>query len=102
MSDDKMRDRLIELLYTIHSDKAIPTMGEIADYLISNDVVSVVRCRECKYRGELDCPMYHEELEDCDDGDYVYTDLVATDHTVDDGFCHRGKRDLNNLFYIKI
>lgn len=58
----------------------------------NKELVEVVRCKDCKYRRELDCPMYHEELEDCDDGDYVYIDIVATDNTVDDGFCHRGEK----------
>lgn len=63
------------------------------DYKYKEDFVEVVRCKDCKYRGELDCPMYHEELQDCDDGDYVYTDVVAIDNTVDDGFCHCGERE---------
>lgn len=63
------------------------------NYKCKEDFVEVVRCKDCKYRGELDCPMYHEELQDCDDGDYVYTDVVAFDHTEDDGFCHYGERE---------
>lgn len=49
--------------------------------------VHVVRCRECKHRGEyLLCPMvFQEEYHDCD-GDGFYT----TDNTRDDGFCHMG------------
>lgn len=62
------------------------------DFETKTDWVEVVRCKDCKYRGESDCPMYHEELEDYDDGDYVYTDLVAYDNTVDDGFCYCGER----------
>jgi hypothetical protein len=33
-----MKDRLIELLFEIHSKK-IPSMGEIADHLLSNGVI---------------------------------------------------------------
>lgn len=79
----------------------LDNMG-VSDFIISRiesethfpavDVVEVVRCKDCKYRGELDCPMYHEELQDYDDGDYVYTDVVAFDSTDDDGFCQKGER----------
>lgn len=66
--------------------------SECVHYKNKEDVEEVVKCKDCKYRGELDCPMYHEELEDCDDGDYIYTDMVAVDNTEDDGFCYCGER----------
>ncbi len=41
-----MREKLVELIKQI----VIPFWaGEIADHLLSNDVVPVVRCRECKH-----------------------------------------------------
>lgn len=54
------------------------------------DAVPVVRCRECKYRGdESTCPMCHEEsYYDEDDGTYYWT----VDNTDDDGFCHNGAK----------
>ena len=43
---DDMREKLVELIRQI----VIPFWaGEIADHLISNDVVPVVRCKDCKY-----------------------------------------------------
>lgn len=51
--------------------------------------VQVVRCKECKYRGEyIFCPMVFQEwYHDCD-GDGFY----LIDNTRDDGFCHKGER----------
>lgn len=54
------------------------------------DAVEVVRCRECRKRGnDLYCPMCHKEyFYDEDDGG----DWELFDDTEDDGFCHRGKK----------
>lgn len=66
---------------------------EIADYIQDApaiDAVSVVRCRECKYRGsELECPMCHDEYyyDEDDGGEYV-----TRDNTEDNGFCHKGAK----------
>lgn len=61
----------------------------------SIDAVPVVRCRECIYRGsELECPMCHDEYYyDEDDGG----DWVTHDKTPDDGFCHKGKREADDV-----
>ena len=40
---NEMRDRLIELLFELHTQK-IPSMGEIADHLIENGVI-LLPCR---------------------------------------------------------
>lgn len=55
------------------------------------DAVPVVRCRECVFRGSDLCPMCHDEYSyDEDDGGDYYT----VDNTDDDGFCHKGKREV--------
>ena len=43
-----MREKLIELLdnFSVYDDWY--TNGEIADHLIANDVVPVVRCKDCR------------------------------------------------------
>ena len=43
------------------------------------DIVSIVRCKECEYRGDHNCPMFHL----VPSGEYV-------DFARDEGFCHRG------------
>jgi hypothetical protein len=50
------------------------------------DVVEVVRCKDCKYRGDLDCPMFRDVYV-WRDGDYVEIDT-----TKDYGFCSEGER----------
>lgn len=57
--------------------------------LMPTDVAPVVRCRECVYRGDYGCPMYHEEYywDEDDGGDYI--DIDNTHH---DGFCDLGER----------
>ena len=44
-----MRDRLIELLFKVTKEKDCPQPHELADYLLENDIVKVVRCKDCKY-----------------------------------------------------
>lgn len=44
-----MKDRLIELIQNSVNGCARHWAEIIADYLIKNDVVPVVRCRECKH-----------------------------------------------------
>lgn len=43
------RDRLIELLEgTAHENGGMPSFSDIADYLLANDVLLPVRCKDCK------------------------------------------------------
>ena len=56
------------------------------------DAVEVVRCKDCKYRGELVCPMFNEEYMSYDDDGYFETDIVEIDNTEDDAFCSVGMR----------
>lgn len=57
------------------------------------DAVPVVRCKDCKYRQTDNCPMYHEDWFDYDDGYGYYTsDLIIKDMTKDEGFCYFGAR----------
>ena len=55
-------------------------------------MVKVVRCRECKQRETSDCPMYREEYSEWDDDGYTEVDLIVTDLTEDEGFCHCGAK----------
>ena len=56
------------------------------------DAVEVVRCKNCKHRGDYGCPMYHEEYVEWDDDGYREFDIVEHDRTRDDGFCDLGER----------
>lgn len=60
------------------------------------DAVEVVRCKDCKHRGEEgECPMYWVKEIEWDDDGYTECDYVPHDYTVDDGFCDRGERKDN-------
>lgn len=58
------------------------------------DAVPVVRCKECRFRGNpMNCPMCHEEdYYDEDDG----FDYIVRDETVDEGYCQKGEREEYN------
>ena len=60
----------------------------------SVNAVEVVRCKDCKHRGDdVHCPMCFEEMSEYDDGDgYTEVDYITHDRTTDDGFCDRGER----------
>lgn len=62
-------------------------------YTLCVDVVEVVRCKECKHRHDVNCPMYYEEWFNIDEGDGYYdSDFRIVDVTEDDGFCDCGER----------
>lgn len=69
------RERLIEILSRkIHFREGIDPAVVVADYLLDNDIVPVVRCRECMYaknakvnkKGFRICPASHMEIVDDD------------------------------------
>ena len=44
------KERLIEIINTkIHRKNGVPLEVVIADYLLDNDVLPVIRCKDCKY-----------------------------------------------------
>ena len=58
MQNDK-RDRLLDLLEQAEGqvNNDVPSLESIADYLIANDVVPVVKCKNCIYnKGQLPVP----------------------------------------------
>ena len=56
------------------------------------DVVEVVRCKDCQYRGDYGCPMYYEEDIEWDDDGYTEVDTIIHDLTTDYNFCSYGER----------
>ena len=68
-------------------------MPSFIDEQTTVDAVEVVRCKDCKHRGdEGGCPMYWLDEIEWDDDGYTEYDYVPHDYTVDDGFCDRGER----------
>lgn len=66
MQNDIM-DRLIELLEEAEGqvNNDVPSLKMIADHLIENDVVPVVRCKDCKYRyAPTRCALWYGTVND--------------------------------------
>ena len=66
-------DRLMELA---KADKE----GRAAVLPCTVDAIEVVRCKNCRYRGTIICPMVHETLGN-----------GLNDYSIDNGYCFRGK-----------
>ena len=52
----------------------------------------IVRCKDCRNRGDDDCPMRFIEWVEYDDDGYIEHDDIIHDYTKDDGFCDRAER----------
>lgn len=75
----------------IQGKEAFQYIAKWIELLPKADVVEVVRCKECKHRTTIRCPMYFEEIIHYYEGDYIESDLIITDYTSDDGFCDKGE-----------
>lgn len=53
----------------------------------------IIRCKDCKHRYEIECPMRHIEWVEYEEDGYFETDDIIYDRTIDDGFCDRGEED---------
>lgn len=80
---NNIRDRLVELLKdTLHEwecDIQPETVSQIADHLIENEVVPVVKCKDCKYSRDKN----KEEKRYLCEGVLICTNCEATE----DGWC---------------
>lgn len=92
----KNRDALVSLLLKVNDlavlgrELDVDDVNDLADFMDINGVCAVVRCKECKHRGCDACPMcfdYDEYDED------FGCEFRVIDRTVDDGFCHKGKKE---------
>ena len=78
------------------NDTALDVLKMVGDWLKcapTVDAVEVVRCKDCKHRGDYPCPMYYDELVESNYDGYRECDWVEHDNTKDDGFCHIGERE---------
>lgn len=91
-----MNEDLIDRKELLYKYGRLPLTDEEADgiwhciaivkELPTVDAVQVVRCKDCKYRGDFGrCPMAHSSS-----GDPPYD--KDDDFTVDDGFCNFGEK----------
>lgn len=52
----------------------------------------IIRCKDCKHRGEDECPMRHVEWVEYEDDGYIDSDDVIYDYTEDNGYCFKAER----------
>lgn len=55
--------------------------------------LQLIRCKDCKHRYEIECPMRHIEWVEYEEDGYFETDDIIYDRTIDDGFCDRGEKE---------
>ena len=78
-----------EHIRTINGDNVFDSFDDIEEWLESevdnNDLIEVVRCKDCIYRGRVDCAMSYS----CDCGEQ---------HTweTDNDYCSYGERRIDN------
>lgn len=71
-------------------ERANKTTTECTQYLV------LVRCKDCKHRGDYPCPMYYEQLVEQNYGDgCIEYEWAEHDRTLDNGFCSMGERKDN-------
>ena len=94
-----LEEEIMDELYdrTVHGSPVgmqfANAFAEFLKELTPIDAVEVVRCKDCKHRGDAtNCPMCFEETSEWDDDGYLEVDFITHDQTVDDGFCDRGER----------
>lgn len=89
-------DALTPCLVKFASDWCIHKIVFASDveHAATIDAVPVVRCGECRFRGNpMNCPMCHvEDYYDEDDG----FDYIVWDETTDEGYCQKGEREDDN------
>ena len=65
-----------------------------ADHLIANDVVPVVRCKDCVY-GKLDKAAYYHDVYGNENDTTLYHCLYGFGHNKGEHFCSYGERKDN-------
>jgi hypothetical protein len=90
-----MREKLIEVMEDTRANAAWHRWGyeESADYLIANDVVPVVRCKDCKHKTVTsdgmvcECALPTKRMQDY----YIYGSTILA-RVEPDAFCSYGER----------
>lgn len=89
-----MREKLIEILSVpIYPHELADPAEVVADYLLDNDVVPVVKCKDCKHWHEETGWCYHHSHFIKHDGEFCYPWESNNWKTLDaDDFCSYGER----------
>lgn len=85
------REKLIEILSRkVHPREGIDPAVVVADYLLDNDILPVVRCGDCKHSRELDRSDRYEDsfVDGC-----LWCMVGRGDGVLPDQFCDYGERE---------
>lgn len=100
MDDLISRQAVIEINRSYHGQ--MPNEVNHRIWIEINELPSaqpeIVRCKECRNRGDDDCPMRFIEWVEYDDDGYIEYDDIIYDYTKDDGFCDRAERRTDERF----
>ena len=100
MTREEAKDLLRELMCDDEYDEAIDMAIEALQFAKHFDLLKdyqslqeVVRCKDCTHRHTDDCPIYHEEWYEIDEGGGCFdSDFIVHDDSKDNDFCSRGER----------
>jgi hypothetical protein len=96
MNDLISRDKAIAETWreTGYSDPA-NVLTEIRDRLraLPSEESKIVRCKDCRNRGEAKCPMRHVEIIEWEEDGYIESDDIVHDYTEPHGYCYKGERN---------
>jgi len=53
----------------------------------------IIHCKNCKNRGEDECPMRHVERVEWEEDGYIEVDDIVHDYTEPYGYCDKGERN---------
>ena len=92
---DEAKRMAIEALSadTVSREAHYDAVANIITDMEERGFVPVVWCKDCTHRHTDDCPMYHEECYEIDEGGgYFDSDFTVHDYSKDSDFCSRGER----------
>ena len=53
----------------------------------------ITHCKDCRNRGEDECPMRHVERIEWEEDGYIEVDDIVHDYTEPHGYCDKGERN---------
>lgn len=98
---NKLKEKAVPLLFPSNMEPCgyipVPVQAVIVDEIANmlyRDGIEIVRCKDCKYRGDhMVCPMCFEEQMEWDDDGYTEIDWIVHDRAQDESFCDRGETE---------
>lgn len=87
--DDKRTDK--EKFYDWWDMHKVLSMRTIND--LPSAEPEITHCKDCRNRGEDECPMRHVERIEWEEDGYIEVDDIVHDYTEPHGYCDKGERN---------